>query len=83
MLIELFHKLRKVEIPVSITEYLTLMRGLDAGVAGFSVNDFYYLSRATLIKDERYFDRFDQVFGEHFRGQEMLFDEIIGEIPLE
>ena len=83
MLIELFHKLRKVEIPVSITEYLTLMRALDARIAGFSVNDFYYLSRTTLVKDERYFDRFDQVFGEHFRGQEMLFDEIFGEIPLE
>ncbi len=83
MLIELFHKLRKVEIPVSITEYLTLMHALDARIAGFSVNDFYYLSRATLVKDERYFDRFDQVFGEHFRGQEMLFDEIFGEIPME
>lgn len=83
MLTDLFHKLRKVQIPVSITEYLTLMRALEAHVAGFSVNDFYYLSRATLVKDERFFDRFDQVFGEHFRGQEILFDEIIGEIPLE
>lgn len=83
MLTELFYKLRKVQIPVSITEYLTLMRALEARVAGFSVNDFYYLSRAALVKDERYFDRFDQVFGEHFRGQEMLFDEVLGEIPLE
>ena len=83
MLIELFHKLRKVQIPVSITEYLTLMGALDARVAGFSVNDFYYLARTTLVKDERYFDRFDQVFGEHFRGQETIFDEFIGEIPLE
>lgn len=83
MLIELFYKLRKVQIPVSITEYLTLMGALEARVAGFSVNDFYYLSRAALVKDERYFDRFDQVFGEHFRGQEMLFDEVLGEIPLE
>ena len=83
MLIELFHKLRKVQIPVSITEYLTLMGALDARIAGFSVNDFYYLARTTLVKDERYFDRFDQVFGEHFRGQETIFDEFIGEIPLE
>ena len=83
VLIDLFHKLRRVEIPVSITEYLTLMAALDAGIAGFSVDNFYYLARATLVKDERYFDRFDQVFGEHFRGQEMLFDELIGEIPLE
>jgi len=83
VLIELFHKLRKVQIPVSITEYLTLMGALDARVAGFSVNDFYYLARTTLVKDERYFDRFDQVFGDHFRGQETIFDEFIGEIPLE
>ena len=83
VLIDLFHKLRRVEIPVSITEYLTLMGALDAGIAGFSVDSFYYLARATLVKDERYFDRFDQVFGEHFRGKEMLFDELIGEIPLE
>ena len=83
MLIELFHKLRKVQIPVSITEYLALMGALDAGVASCSVSEFYYLARAVLVKDERYFDRFDQVFGEHFRGQETLFDEIIGEIPLE
>jgi uncharacterized protein len=83
VLIELFHKLRKVQIPVSITEYLTLMAALDARIANFSVNDFYYLARTTLVKDERYFDRFDQVFGEHFRGQETLFDEVIGEIPLE
>ena len=83
VLIDLFHKLRRVEIPVSITEYLTLMGALDAGIAGFSVDSFYYLARATLVKDERYFDRFDQVFGEHFRGKEMIFDELIGEIPLE
>lgn len=83
MLIDLFHKLRKVQIPVSITEYLALMGALDAGIAGSSVGNFYYLARTTLVKDERYFDRFDQVFGEHFRGQETLFDEIIGEIPLE
>ena len=59
------------------------MGALDARVAGFSVNDFYYLARTTLVKDERYFDRFDQVFGDHFRGQETIFDEFIGEIPLE
>ena len=83
MLTDLFYKLRKVQVPVSITEYLTLLRALEARVAGYSINDFYYLARATLVKDERFFDRFDQVFGEYFRGQEILFDQIIGEIPLE
>jgi uncharacterized protein with von Willebrand factor type A (vWA) domain len=83
MLAELFYKLRKAQVPVSITEYLTLLRALEARVARFSVDDFYYLSRAALVKDERFYDRFDIVFGEHFRGQEMLFDEIFGEIPVE
>lgn len=83
MLTELFYKLRKAQIPVSITEYLTLLGALEARVAGHNVNDFYYLARASMVKDERYYDRFDQIFGEHFRGQETLFDEIFGEIPLE
>jgi len=83
VLTEFFYRLRKVQIPVSITEFLTLMAALEARVAGFSVDDFYYLARATLVKDERFFDRFDQVFGEYVRGQQTLFEEILGEIPLE
>ena len=83
MLTDLFYKLKKVEIPVSITEYLTLMAAMEKRVAGFSLDDFYYLARAALCKDERFFDRFDQVFGDHFRGQETLFDEVIGEVPME
>ncbi len=83
MLTDLFYRLRKVQIPVSLTEYLTLLSALEAGIAGFSVDDFYFLARATLVKDERYFDRFDQVFGDYIRGKQTLFEEIIGEIPLE
>jgi len=73
--------LRRAEIPVSVTEYLTLLDALSRRVAGYSVDDFYYLTRASLVKDERHFDRFDRVFGAHFRGMEELFDEIVGEIP--
>jgi uncharacterized protein len=83
VLTDLFYRLRKVQIPVSLTEYLTLLSALEAGIAGFSVNDFYYLARSALIKDERYFDRFDQVFGDYIRGKTTLFEEIIGEIPLD
>jgi len=83
VLTDLFYRLRKVQIPVSLTEYLTLLSALEAGIAGFSVDDFYFLARATLVKDERYFDRFDQVFGDYIRGKQTLFEEIIGEIPLE
>ncbi len=83
MLTEFFYRLRKVQIPVSLTEFLTLMAALEARVAGFSIDDFYYLARATLVKDERFFDRFDQVFGDYIRGQQTLFEEILGEIPME
>jgi uncharacterized protein with von Willebrand factor type A (vWA) domain len=76
-----FTALRDARLPVSITEYLTLLRAVRDGVAGGSVDDFYYLSRATLVKDERHLDRFDRVFGHVFQGMEAL-DELFGaEIP--
>jgi uncharacterized protein with von Willebrand factor type A (vWA) domain len=83
VLTELFYKLRKVAIPVSPTEWMSLLAGLDAKVAGYSVDNFYYLARTCLVKDEKFFDRFDQVFGEYFKGQEMVFDAVLGEVPLE
>jgi uncharacterized protein with von Willebrand factor type A (vWA) domain len=63
-------QLRTAGLPVSITEYLTLLGAMKANVAEYSVDDFYYLSRATLVKDERHLDRFDRVFGEVFKGLE-------------
>ncbi len=83
MLIEFFYKLREAKIPVSITEYLTLLQALQAQVASYSVDDFYYLSRAALVKDERHYDRFDRVFGAYFKGMEELFDKVVGKIPEE
>ena len=83
MLVDFFLKLRSASIPVSITEYLTLLDALDHDVCEFAVEDFYHLARAALIKDERHFDRFDLVFGAHFKGVETLFDGVAGEIPLE
>jgi len=62
--------LKQAGLPVSVTEYLTLMGAMRAGVAEYSVEDFYYLSRAALVKDERHLDRFDRVFGECFGGIE-------------
>ena len=58
-----FYSLKKAEIPVSLKEYLTFLDAVKQGVADYSINDFYYLSRASLVKDERHIDRFDQVFG--------------------
>ena len=83
MLADFFLKLRGAAIPVSITEYLALLAALDRDMCRFSVEDFYYLSRAALVKDERHFDRFDVVFGAHFKGMKALFDAVAGEIPLE
>ena len=70
MFFNLLTGLKKAGLPVSITEYLSLIEAVEAGVAGYSVNDFYYLSRAALVKDERHLDRFDQVFGHVFKGLE-------------
>ena len=62
--------LRSAGLPASITEYLTLMGAMKAGVAEYSIDDFYYLARATLVKDERHLDKFDRVFGACFKGLE-------------
>ena len=62
--------LRSAGLPVSVTEYLALMGAMRAGVAEYSIEDFYYLARAVLVKDERHLDRFDRVFAEAFRGLE-------------
>ncbi|MEQ5776938.1 VWA domain-containing protein [Thalassospira sp. NFXS8] len=79
-----FYKLKEARVPVSLREYLTLLEAVEKGVAGYSVEDFYYLSRASLVKDERNLDKFDQVFGAHFKGLASLADagdEISAEIP--
>ncbi len=66
MLIDFFFSLRRARLPVSIQELLTLLQALRADVIGPSIDDFYFLARATLVKDEALFDRFDQAFGEYF-----------------
>ncbi len=62
--------LRAAGLPVSVTEYLALMGAMRAGVAKYSIEDFYYLARSVLVKDERHLDRFDRVFAEAFKGLE-------------
>src|SRR5512145_2747105 len=68
MFLTLFLALRDAKLPVSLREYLTLLEAVAKGVAGFRVEDFYYLARATLVKDERFLDRFDRVFATTFNG---------------
>lgn len=83
MLVPFFFKLRESGVPVSITEFLSLLQALQARVAGPSAEDFYYLSRACLVKDERHFDRFDRAFAAHFKGAEELFETMMKSIPEE
>lgn len=109
MLLDFFYALRAAELPVSVTEHLTLLEALQKGVvgpaalssttndsaeekntgadtdvqtSGFSMDDFYHLSRAILVKDERHYDRFDQAFGKYFKGVETKAD-FSKDIPLD
>jgi uncharacterized protein with von Willebrand factor type A (vWA) domain len=70
MFLSLFLELRKAKVPVTLNEYLMLLEAMEANVAAYAVEDFYHLSRAALVKDERHLDRFDRVFGQVFKGLE-------------
>ena len=88
MLIDFFYTLRAAKLPVSVKELLTLLEALQKGVVGphsedsTSMDDFYYLARTTLVKDEKHFDKFDRAFAAYFKGVEMLTD-ITKELPAE
>ena len=108
MLIDFFYTLRNAQLPVSGSEYLTLLKALQEGVVGplrsdsdsintannttntthanssegYSLDDFYFLSRMTLIKDEKHYDKFDKAFSAYFKGVETLGD-LIGNVPLD
>ncbi|MEQ9197951.1 MAG: VWA domain-containing protein, partial [Parvibaculum sp.] len=81
MFVHFFHELKKANVPVSLREYLTLLEAMDADVIDRKVEDFYYLSRASLVKDERNLDKFDIVFSHVFKGLEMMGDGDVAQIP--
>jgi uncharacterized protein with von Willebrand factor type A (vWA) domain len=84
MFINFFFDLKQASLPVSLKEYLMLMEAMNKRVVdSFNVNDFYYLSRSALVKDERYLDKFDRVFGHSFKGLENSEGETEKEIPEE
>ena len=84
MFINFFFDLKQANLPVSLKEYLMLMEAMDKRVIkSFNVNDFYYLSRSALVKDERHLDKFDRVFGHSFKGLESNQDDSVTEIPEE
>ncbi|MBS0332827.1 MAG: VWA domain-containing protein, partial [Proteobacteria bacterium] len=83
MFMRFFTELRQAKVPVTLKEYLALMEGLDKMVIDRNVDDFYYLSRAALVKDERNLDKFDQVFAHVFKGLERLGEDVAVDIPAE
>ena len=78
MFLTFFTALKDAQVPVTLREYLTLMEALDQNLAGTSVEDFYFLARTCLVKDERNLDRFDRVFGATFKGLESLSQALEG-----
>ena len=88
MLIDFFYTLRSAKLPVSVKEFLTLLEALQAHVVGpesddaWKIDDFYYLSRLTLVKDEKHYDKFYRAFAAYFKGVEMLTD-FTKDVPLE
>jgi uncharacterized protein len=84
MFLTFFTALRAAKVPVTLREYLTLLDALDRDLADRKVEDFYYLARACLVKDERNLDKFDRVFAQVFKGLETLAQALErGEIPAE
>ena len=81
MLIPFFFMLRDGGMKTSITELLVLLEAMKKGVAGHNVDDFYYLARATLVKDESQLDKFDRIFGVYFKGLEDSLADLFQEIP--
>jgi uncharacterized protein len=96
MLIDFFYTLRSAKLPVSVKEFLTLLEALKEGVVGpnltpsegdgpstgYKIDDFYYLSRTALVKDEKHYDKFDRAFASYFKGVEMVAD-FTKDIPLD
>jgi uncharacterized protein with von Willebrand factor type A (vWA) domain len=83
MFFQFFEELRSAKVPVTLKEYLALMEALERGVIDLKVDEFYVLSRAALVKDERNLDKFDRVFGHVFKGLENLDASEIAQIPEE
>ncbi len=96
MLLDFFYTLRAAQLPVSVREFLMLLEALQAGVVGpnsghdnhaaaegaYSLDDFYYLSRTVLVKDEKHYDKFDRAFAAYFKGVESLAD-FTKDVPLD
>ena len=83
MFIGFLHQLKEAGVPVSIREYLDFLSGLDKGITNLNTNSFYHFARASLVKDERHYDRFDRTFSEFFEGALKKGGEVLNNIPEE
>ncbi|ODN70753.1 vWA domain-containing protein [Methylobrevis pamukkalensis] len=81
MFLTFFHELKRAGVPVSLREYLDLMAAMEKDVAGGRVEEFYYLARSLLVKDESRLDRYDQVFARVFKGLDLMSDAVEADIP--
>ena len=81
MLINLFNTVRSYGIPVSLREFLYLLNALEKKIVFADWNEFYFLSRSVLVKDEKYFDKFDRAFDIYFKGIESIDDILEMLIP--
>jgi uncharacterized protein len=83
MFFQFFDELRSARVPVTLKEYLALMDALDHDIIDRKIDEFYYLARTALVKDERNIDKFDRVFSHVFKGLETLEGTEIAQIPEE
>lgn len=84
MFLNFFTELRDAKVPVTLKEYLSLMEAMDKGVINMETEEFYYLARTALVKDERHIDKFDKVFGTVFKGVESVGDGVgVEDLPEE
>jgi len=81
MLVNFFQGLKDGGVPVTPRELLDLLAAMNKQLVFGSIDDFYNLSRAVMVKDEKYYDRFDRAFGLHFRDLEGVDDVIEALIP--
>ena len=83
MFLPFFDNLRAAKIPVGLGEYLTFLEGMKLGLSTYDIDQFYYLARTVMVKDERHLDRFDQAFAATFKGLETInFDQFLEAVDL-
>ncbi len=83
MFIPFFDTLRRAGVPVSLREFLTFLEGMSAGIATYDIEEFYFLARTSMVKDERNLDKFDRAFSHSFKGLENITtDQVLNAVDL-